>query len=510
MTDEYKSSGLPRAHHLTSVYWGFFSGGARNIHTDIIRTLQDRGISNRVISYYDSVDRGTEGIQYMEEDPNYKKLCATGVTVDSLGLTHTDNIDLYGNIEHFSGDNSPSNPLEAVVRKLAYKLVSDESEAILSLKEQPVNLLVLANRYIEEVLHKSPKPLIITLHRTDPGLQDPKAFEKLKEIEHNPATKKYIAGYIACAESAAAAYQNALRLPMEAERFTFIPNGVDLNIFYPRQREEICALIAKLFSGVPSIADSPIVTIGARNSKEKNIGLFLESAYLFLRAHPEAHVLMCGSGMDAQGLQELMYQVIQSLDIPASEQEAIQARLHPIGRVSSNEMAVLCSMSNVVALTSPTLGEADPLVLKEGILCGAVPVTTSTGDTPQLTGVENPKAQILRPVTSGFIRGSRGILTSQNPQDIATAWEYAISHPNEFKVNIGAYLSGLNSTTMSLCYNTRIHELVTRHNKVLTGDTATPVFGESTIAMGKVMRPTDGHASSPSLIHPSDVESREI
>lgn len=443
---------------FTSVYWGFFSGGARNVHTDTILSLKEHGIDHRVLHYYDVLDRGDEGIQSAQRDSNYSKLKNAGIPIDSLGLDELQGINPYATLPSFH--QTPASAQEESVQRLAHALSEVKAPVILCLKEQPANLLVEANRYREEILHLPVKPLIITLHRTDPGLQDQKAMAMLRALEHNPATKRMIAGYIACAESATLAYQNALGLEHEPERFKTVSNGINLDVFHPQSDAKKRAFIERYFPlDVQPDLTTPIVTLGARNSAEKNPRLFLEAAWQFLQQNPQAHVALCGTGMTDAGLAELMYQTLVAHGLPAKDESALLRRIHCLGRLQSGDMATLCSLSSVMALTSPTLGEADPLVLKEGMACGAIPVSTSTGDTPSIVGVSDAKAQMLKPVEAGFRVGSRGVLTAQNPQSIAQAWDYAIDHKRDFKEPIALYTPLLNRTFMGNGYRHAILEL---------------------------------------------------
>ena len=403
---------------ILSVYTGFFSGGARNVHTDLISKIAETDFPQVVISMADEVDRGFEGRQKMTDDSNYKRLLSEGFNIESLGL-----------------DTPEEQINHSAVQVMAGKLLEIDPSVILSLKEQPVKLLVEANKYLETHGY-TPYPIIVTLHRTDPEVQDPAAIDMLREIEHTPQDKKHILGYLACAESATIAYKRVLGLENEvADRFDFIPNGIDLDLFQPSSDETIQNFID---DRIPDITkETPLVIIGARNSKEKNIDLFVASAVEFLEQRPDAHVVMCGSGMEHEKLSGLIDDKAAAFD--SDKLSSIKSRIHPIGRLSREEMVTLATISNIVALTSPTLGEADPLVLKEGMACGAIPVSTCTGDMAGVAGIDNPTDHYLKPIEEPFIVGTRGIVTSQNASDIAAAWQYGIDNPDEFLDNIKAY-----------------------------------------------------------------------
>lgn len=429
---------------IVSVYTGFFSGGARNVHTDLVSQIAKTDLPQVVISMSDEVDRGFEGIQNMRDDSNYQRLLSEGFNIESLGL---DTIDDQVNY--------------AAVQSMANKLLEVDPSVILSLKEQPVKLLVEANKYLERIGYE-PYPIIVTLHRTDPEVQDPIAIDMLKEMEHNPEDKKHILGYLACAESAAVAYHRVLNLDDEdLSRFDFIPNGIDLDLFQPSDDEAIQSFIDDRSLDITK--DAPVVIIGARNSKEKNIDLFVASAVKFLEQRPDAHVVMCGSGMEQDQLSDLIDNKSSSCDL--DKQSSIKNRIHPIGRVSREEMVILTTLANIVSLTSPTLGEADPLVLKEGMACGAIPVSTCTGDTASVAGIDNPVDHYLKPIEQPFIVGSRGIITSQNASDIADAWQYGIDNPDEFLGNIKEYRSEMDQDKFVDSYVEAITNMCSRISK---------------------------------------------
>lgn len=473
---------------LTSVYWGFFNGGARNVHTDTILALHEQGMEQRVLHYFNVLDRGSEGIHRAPLDGNYKRLNHAGIGIDSLNFDQM-GIDPYACTKQFTGSEDPADPQEKAVRRLAFALHATSSKYVLCLKEQPVNMLVEANRYLEEVLHLPPRPLIITLHRTDPGADGPAAIEALRRIEHDPATKRYVLGYIACAESAAYAYQKALGLEQEPDRFKIIPNGIDLRVFHPQSAEAKAELVKKHFlPGTMLSPDHPIITFAARNSAEKNPELFLDAAWRFLKSNPNAHAVMCGAGMDMFGTADMIQKTLAASDLSENEKESAISRLHALGKLCQNDIAALCSMSQVMALTSPN--EADPLVLKEGMACGAVPVTTSTGDTPFTVGINHPHQHMCQPITEGIAVGSRGVLTSLNPDDIAAGWEHAIVHHQNMQGALKIQRPLLDRMLMAKSYEIAMDQLWAQQYQVKLD--ARPGVITSEITSERRLRDNDG------------------
>ena len=71
---------------VLSVYEGFFFGGARIVHSDIVLGLTEGGQHHRVLSLYGEVHREATR-QRMTDDTCYRALTAAGVGVTSLDRT---------------------------------------------------------------------------------------------------------------------------------------------------------------------------------------------------------------------------------------------------------------------------------------------------------------------------------------------------------------------------------------------------------------------------------------
>ncbi len=87
---------------------------------------------------------------------------------------------------------------------------------------------------------------------------------------------------------------------------------------------------------------------------------------------------MCGAGMTDHDQPALS----ADLDDAFGEERAtLTDRLHLLG--VRRDMETVYAGSDVVALTS-SFGEAAPLCLIEGMMCGAVPVATDVGDSASI------------------------------------------------------------------------------------------------------------------------------
>lgn len=351
---------MPQPLRVLSLYEGFFAGGARVLHSDVVAGLHAAGQRHRVLSI--AADARREGtVQPMTADHRYRRLVAAGVGVRTLGRT--------------AGAQAPArSDYTAEQLELAAETLG-EADVVLSLKEQPVALLLAlrARGLMPDV------PVAACLHRSDPG-HSGDALAWLREA----TDAGIVTTTISCAQSTADAYADAGVLP--ASRLV-IANGVDIRRFRPGRAAERAATRAQL--GVP--ADAPVVVFAARFDAMKDPELFLRAVARHAR-RGNAHYLLCGAGMTAGN---------PALTDLIDRAGAAAANLHLLG--IRNDMEVIYRIADIIALTS-AFGEASPLCLLEGAASGAVPVTTDVGDAAR--------------ETAGF-----GVVTPRDPDAIAAAWD---------------------------------------------------------------------------------------
>ncbi|MFD6177830.1 MULTISPECIES: glycosyltransferase [unclassified Isoptericola] len=346
---------------VLSLYEGFFSGGARVLHSSVVAGLHGQGRQRHaVLSIHDDVRREAAR-QRMVDDPRYRQLTAAGVRVTSLGRS--------ADVPH-----DPEVVTDAEAEVLARALGA--TDVVLSLKEQPLRLLsrpdVLPDR-----------PVVACLHRSDPQNQGSGLGHLLRAADDGR-----LAAVVCCAESTRAAYEAA---GVPAHLLRVIPNGVDLTRFRPVPPARRLAL-----RGAHRLpADGVVVTYAARYDAMKNPGLFLAAARELLGRDTDAHVVLCGAGMSPANPDLGADLVLAFADRPD-----LLARVHLLG--VRHDMERVLAASDVVALTS-AFGEAAPLCLIEGAMCGAVPVTTPVGDSAR--------------IVDGI-----GLVTGFDPAEVAAAW----------------------------------------------------------------------------------------
>lgn len=342
---------------VLSLYEGFFIGGSRIIHTEIVSQLHAKhDQDHQVLSVTDKVRREFE-IQHAATTPSWAALEAAGIPVSALNRE----------------------PGESITREQLAELqhALDSADVILSLKEQPLTDL--------HGLHVG-CPLFVAVHRTDPQNQGAGTCDLIRWWQSGVVTR-----IIACAEAAKMAYMEA-GLPEEA--IVVVPNGINLSRFREIEgvRDEV-----RFELGIPSTA--PVVTLAARFAEMKNVPAFVSAMSHHLRTNPDTHFIMCGTGMRADN------DAFQSLlDENLTAQQ--QTHVHALG--ITLEMERIYNATDIVALTS-SFGEAAPLCLLEGMACGAVPVSTSVGDTALMVG--NPD-----------------LMTTLDPRDIAETWTRVLSN----------------------------------------------------------------------------------
>jgi len=406
---------------VLSIYEGFFSGGARILHSDVLSGLHGRrGQQHSLLSIHSEVRREAT-YQPMHEDACYRRLTAQGLAVDTLGRG--------------ADERTPYTACE--LERLS--ALAAQTDVILTLKEQPLGLVNRAD------LHG--RPVITCLHRSDPENQGP-AFEELRRA----AFGGHLAAAVCCAESTRDAYAAA---GVPEELLHVIPNGVDLRRFKPSRRGRA---VVRASLGIP--AEAPVVVFAARYDRMKNVPLFLAAAREFLGLRPDAHVMLCGAGMTPanQGL---------LADLAALGLEDERGRVHLLG-VRGDPEAIYAA-ADVVALTS-AFGEAAPLCLIEGMLCGAVPVATDVGDCASIVA-------------------GHGLIAEPEPAALAHAWTEALGQHAHFFQAMTRNRYKFSRTRMIMAYGSLIRKTHRKSVRVLIPAGAAAGKGSVTLTAASLTVP---------------------
>jgi glycosyltransferase involved in cell wall biosynthesis len=382
---------------VLSVYEGFFAGGARALHSGVITGLHASGSQiHSVLSIHREMRRETL-LQRMGSDAQYRQLRAAGVAVSSLGR---------------QGDHRAEPSAFSAAEVAAAARRAAPVDIILSLKEQPLHL----------INHPDfpRRPVIACLHRSDPGAQGPALAELLAAV----AAGRVVA-CVCCAESTKVAYRAA---GIPAALLHVIPNGVDLERFRPAP--ELTARRLRRSLGIPAAAT--VVTLAARYDPMKDVPLFLRAGRAYLDRDPTGRLLLCGAGMNTDNPE-----LVGHLDAIFADKPALLRRLHLLGL--RRDMESIYAITDVVALTS-AYGEAAPLCLIEGMMCGAVPVATDVGD-------------------CAAIVAGHGIITPPEPHAISAAWTEAVRRRAEFAPAILASRPRFSRARMVASYAALVHRV---------------------------------------------------
>ena len=387
---------------VLSLYEGFFSGGARILHSDVLAGLHGHDQRHRVLSIHGQAHREAT-LQRMQDDASYRKLVAAGIPVSALR----------------DGSTGPADFDEAELA--AFEREASDADVIFTLKEQPLRLVNQAGTL--------DKPVITCLHRSDPENQG-QALDQLRASVSTGA----IAALVCCAESTRAAYRAA---GIPADLLQVIPNGVDLRRFRPDRQAR-----ARLRRALGITPDAPVIAFAARYDLMKNVPLFLRAAAVFLAAWPDAHVVMCGAGMTTANPHLTADLALVGLET--------SSRLHRLG--VRDDPQVLYAAADVVSLTS-AFGEAAPLCLIEGMMCGAIPVATDVGDCASIVAC-------------------RGLLTMPDPDAIAGAWAEALARRDQFVPALLASRGQFGRRRMIAAYARLIHRVSNMPTPMPLGVTA--------------------------------------
>lgn len=349
---------------ILSLFDGFFVGGSRIVHTDIITGLhKDFGQSHSVLSLTNRMTREFT-LQKAENTATWKSIDKAGIPIQAL------NRDV----------SSPWTDEDLSTLKKAV----DETDIILSLKEQPLPALDLI---------EWEKPLVVSVHRSDPKHQGLGLSEMVDLVGKNKLSR-----VVSCAYSAKDAYVSN---GIPENLINVVHNGIDLNRF---RNDETVRRSVRQEIGVSD--DTPVVMIAARFDTMKNIPLFIQSANEFLKIASDAVFIVCGTGMTVENPE---FQKLLDEYVPSEHHSHFVT-------YGITDTSMLYPAADILSLTS-VFGEAAPLCILEGMACGAVPVSTDVGD-------------------SKLLVGDRGIVSSFNPQEIANDWAEAYKNRRIFQKRI--------------------------------------------------------------------------
>lgn len=165
--------------------------------------------------------------------------------------------------------------------------------------------------------------------------------------------------------------EKAKRVHIEAgyaDIFTVIPNGFDLEVFFPS------SLSAKNIRAELGIRpNSMIIGMVGRFDAQKNHAGFFKAAAWILEAFPELHFCLVGTGINYEN--QKLKKIINRSKVPPSQ-------LHMLG--ARDDIPYVMAGFDVLGL--PSSGESFPNVLGEAMASGVPCVVTDVGDCAVIVG----------------------------------------------------------------------------------------------------------------------------
>ncbi len=205
-----------------------------------------------------------------------------------------------------------------------------------------------------------------------------------------------------------------------------VPNGIDVDLFRPRPRQETRAALGLEQS-------FPMAVCVGRLDRGKGVLLAVE-ALGRLRAHPDARLVFVGDGGAEPGIRSLAASL------------GVADRIVLAGRVGPERVAQYISAADVLVFPS-LLGEAFGLVAAQGMASGTPVVASAVGGVPEVLGEDGACGMLVDP---------------GRPDQIADALDRLFSDP-ALRVQLGragraAAVSRLTAARMA-CGTAAVYEL---------------------------------------------------
>lgn len=197
------------------------------------------------------------------------------------------------------------------------------------------------------------KPVLTTVHGRQVTMLD---------LEVYRAAGSFLS--VVCRQS----YFHALGLGVSAGHLSCETNGVDTQVFRPRQDRQHRAEGGGLRETLGLAPAVPLLGFVGRLSPEKGPSVFVRAALLLHSRMPDVHFVMVGEGPSERELRELAHRF------------GLQGCLHFAG--VQRDMPAIYDALDLVVSTSHT--EAMPLALMEAMACEVAVVATRVGGVPDL------------------------------------------------------------------------------------------------------------------------------
>lgn len=212
-----------------------------------------------------------------------------------------------------------------------------------------------------------------------------------------------------------------------------ISNGINLNVFKPRNFSEIGDIKNKYH-----LPDKPIILYTGRISGEKSIDVLIKALpYVFREI--DAHFAMTGEGREKKNIIKLV------------EKLGIKEKASFLGFVPSDEFPMVYNCASVFAISSTA--ELQSIVLMEALASGLPAVAVNSGALPEL--VHDGKNGFLFEVGDSKEMAQKlvTILGDEKLRNKMSGESLKIISEHDFKKTLDQYLE---------CYNEAIEEIAFR------------------------------------------------
>lgn len=189
--------------------------------------------------------------------------------------------------------------------------------------------------------------------------------------------------------------KQAIDLGASADRVTTLRNGVDLELFAPRDREAARERLA---------VEGPILLSVARLGPRKGADVAIKA----LAGLPGATLLLAGEGPEKAALETL------------ARHRGVADRVRFLGEVPHAELPWLYSAADVLVLASAS--EGWPNVLLESLACGTPVVATKVGGIPEIVRANEAGLLVAERTGAAFARAIGSLLASPPPPSAVRAY----------------------------------------------------------------------------------------
>jgi glycosyltransferase involved in cell wall biosynthesis len=179
------------------------------------------------------------------------------------------------------------------------------------------------------------------------------------------ASRRVPTRIVCCSEDAA---RRHIALGYASDLMAIIPNGFDISAYAPDEQAR-----ASVRAELGVAPDVLLVGMVARFDPQKDHANVLRAAIELARTHPDAHVVLCGAGVDRTNAD--FTRLVDELPGPE--------RLHLLGL--RRDIPRIDAALDVAVLSSRG-GEAFPLAIGEAMASGVPCVVTDVGDAASLVG----------------------------------------------------------------------------------------------------------------------------